>query len=124
MGTRESGSSVIHMGGNLTAYPVDESTRSMIEMALGFKPSKEEKFEAPKECPQCKGHLEQLDKEGSIYTRCDRCGLLSHLDGKFLMPVIIQAPGGGWDPEFQAIFEEKLGFTKKVRKSPPGVVGF
>ncbi len=113
----------MNMSGTLTPYPVDDSTRSMMEMALGFKPSKEEKFEAPSQCPQCQGHLEQLNLEGSITTRCDRCGLLSRLEGKFLMPVIVQAPNGGWDPEFQAIFEENLGFSRKVFRNPPGVVG-
>ena len=114
----------MNMNGALSPFPLDESTRAMMEQALGFKPSgPPPKFEAPKNCPQDQGALEIVDKEGEVFTRCTKCGLLSRQDGQFLMPVIVQAPTGGWDPEFQAIFEEQLGFIKRVRKSPPGVVG-
>jgi hypothetical protein len=113
----------MNMNGLLTPYPVDEATRPMIEQALGFAPSRVEKFEAPKNCTQCNSPLEALNKEGTTITRCPGCGLLSELQGRFLVPIIVQAPTGGWDPEFQAIFEEQLGFQKRVRRNPPGVYG-
>lgn len=112
----------MNMNNTLTPYPVDESTRSAIEQALGFAPSKVEKVEVPKSCTQCQGELEVVQKDNETITRCKKCGLLSRLQGAFLVPIIVNAPSGGWDPEFQAIFEEQLGFKKRVRKRPPGVV--
>ncbi len=114
------------MNGTLTPYAVDEAMRPMMEQALGFAPSRVEKFEAPKVCtgPACmKGVLEHLTVDSDTVTRCPACGLLSRLDGRFLIPIVVEAPGGGWNAEFQAIFEEKLGFKKRVRKNPPGVPG-
>jgi Zn finger protein HypA/HybF involved in hydrogenase expression len=112
----------MNVAGNWQAYPVDDSMRGMIEQSLGFAPS----VEAPKKplptlCPQCQGSLETIEKEDGIFTRCDRCGILSSWDGNWLMPVIVEAPGGGWNGEFQALFEKNLGFTYKVRKFAPGI---
>jgi len=114
----------MNMNGALTPYPVDDSMRAMMEQALGFKPSgPPPKFDVPKNCPQCQGTLESLTKDAEVFTRCEKCGLLSKQEGQFLMPIVVSAPTGGWDPDFQASFEAALGFVKRVRKSPPGVVG-
>ncbi len=115
------------MNNTLTPYPVEDSMRTMMEQALGFAPSKPAaKPEPPTVCsmPTCGGALERVDSDDEIFTRCPRCGILSQLQGSYLIPVVVQAPGnGGWEPEFQAIFEEELGFKKRVRKMPPGVIG-
>lgn len=116
----------LNMNNTLTPYPVDESMRAMMEQALGFQPSKPAaKAEPPKICsmPICQGPLEHLTSDDEVFTRCPKCGLLSQLQGNFLVPMVVEAPGGGWDAEFQAIFEEQLGFQKRVRKNPPGVIG-
>lgn len=116
----------MNLNGALTPYPVDASMRTVMEQALGFAPSQAApKAEPPKICsmPICQGTLERIDDEGETYTRCPKCGLLSTFEGNFLVPLIVDAPGGGWDAEFQAIFEEQLGFKKRVRRNPPGVVG-
>ncbi len=65
--------------------------------------------------------LEIVEKEGETYTRCPMCGILSSFDGNWLTPIIVEAPGGGWNGEFQALFEKNLGFSYKVRKFAPGV---
>jgi hypothetical protein len=80
-----------------------------------------ERQEPPSDCPRCTGSLDVLRKGGEYLTRCRSCGLLSRLEGKLLLPIVVEVPEGGWNPEFQAIFEEKLGFTKWVRANPPGV---
>ncbi len=115
----------MNMNGALTPYPIDDSMRAMMEQALGFAPSgPPPKFDPPKACHICQSAHEILETEGEVYSRCGKCGLLSRLDGQYLIPVIVHAPGtDGWDPEFQALFEAELGFSKKVRRSPPGVVG-
>ncbi len=112
----------MNVAGNWQPYPVDDSMRAMIEQSLGFAPSVETpKKPVPVDCTQCGAPLERLDKEGEVFTRCPKCGILSSWDGNWLIPVVVEAPGGGCNPEFQAIFEEKLGFTKKVRKMAPGI---
>jgi Zn finger protein HypA/HybF involved in hydrogenase expression len=112
----------MNVAGNWQPYPMDESMRAMMEQSLGFSPSVEAPAKPlPTLCPQCQGSLEKVETEESIITRCDRCGILSSWDGNWLMPVIVEAPGGGWNGEFQALFEKNLGFTYKVRKFAPGV---
>ena len=114
----------MNMSGALTPYPVDASMRAMIEQSLGFLPSGAAPVVAvqiPKACPSCQGGLDVVENDGDTMTRCKRCGMLASLSGAGQTPIIVTPPGGGWNPEFQAIFETKLGFTKKVRKNPIGV---
>jgi uncharacterized protein YbaR (Trm112 family) len=116
----------MNMNGTLNPYPVDEQSRPMIEQSLGFTPSsapQAAKPEPPARCPVCQGTLEVSEKGESVFTRCTKCGTLSEAKGPGgLVPVVVTPPGGGWNAEFQAIFEQELGFTKKVRKNPPGIV--
>lgn len=114
----------MNVAGNWQPYNVDDSMRGMIEQSLGFAPSVEAPVKpVPTLCTQCRGALEQITtkEDNAIITRCMTCGILSSWDGNWLMPIIVEAPGGGWNGEFQAIFEENLGFTKKIRTRPPGV---
>ena len=112
----------MNVAGTWQPYAVDDSIRAMIEQSLGFAPSVETAAKpVPAECTQCGAVLEKIEVDADIFTRCPRCGILSSFDGNWLQPIVVEAPGGGWNPEFQAIFEEKLGFTKKVRTRPPGV---
>jgi hypothetical protein len=114
----------MNMGGNLQPYVVDASMKAMIEQSLGFAPSAAAPaapVQVPKQCPSCTGALEVSKYEGETVTRCSRCGMLASVEGSGLRPIVVTPPGGGWDAEFQAIFETKLGFKKKVRKLPPGV---
>ena len=63
-------------------------------------------------CPNCHGTLE-LAGQGQ-HARCEKCGqLYSHQDGQ-LTPVVVQAPGGGYNAEFQALFEQQLGFGPRA----------
>lgn len=115
----------MNMGGSWTPYAIDDSMRAMMEQALGFEADPEfapKALPVPDVCsgPVCGGKLEKVEKDGNVMTRCEKCGILSRWDGQYLIPVIVEAPGGGWNPEFQALFEEKLGFIKKVKKTPPG----
>jgi hypothetical protein len=114
----------MNMNNVLSPYAVDESARPMIEQALGFIPTTSVKVkpEAPKICPICTALLEVVEKEESLLTRCISCGALSQVEGVGgLVPIIVTPPGGGWNPKFQAIFEEELGFTYKERKLPLGI---
>jgi DNA-directed RNA polymerase subunit M/transcription elongation factor TFIIS len=114
----------MHNNNALTPYPVDEANRAMIEQALGFTPSTttQVKAEPPKACPVCNASLEVVEKDNEILTRCTSCGTLSKVQGPGgLIPIIVTPPGGGWDPKFQAIFEQELGFTYKERKKPIGI---
>lgn len=115
----------MNVAGKWQVYPIDDATRQFIEPSLGFKldPAFAPKAKpVPEMCTTCGGKLEKLEKDGDAYTRCADCGILCSWDGNFLMPIIVEAPGSnGWDAEFQASFEEQLGFTKKVRKLAPGV---
>ena len=114
----------MNVAGVWQRYVVDESMKTMIEQSLGFAPSTPPPQKPlPTTCSQCGGSIEKVENEDGIITRCSRCGLLSSWDGNWLTPIIVEAPGGGWDAEFQALFEENLGFTKKVKNTPPGVPG-
>src|SRR5262245_53545668 len=86
----------------------------------GWPSAPAERRGPPSDCPQCCGALEILQRDGDFLTRCSDCGLLSRLEGELLLPIVVQVPGGGWNPEFQAIFEEKLGFSRWLRPHPPG----
>lgn len=113
----------MNVAGNWQEYPVDEAMKPMIEQALGFDPSVTvPAMSIPRDCPVCRSAFEVVQNEGTILARCPRCGALySAQDGGGLTPVVVESPGGGWNPEFQALFEEKLGFRKKVRRLPIGI---
>lgn len=114
----------MHNNNTLTPYPVDDANRQMIEQALGFVSSTSTQFksEPPKVCPICNSSLEVVERENEIFTRCNSCGTLSKVQGSGgLIPIIVDPPGGGWNPEFQAIYEQELGFTYKLRKKPIGI---
>jgi len=60
------------------------------------------------QCMNCGGQLEWAG--GGQYARCMRdLSLFSQANGQ-LTPVVVQAPGGGWNPEFNNIFAQNLGF--------------
>lgn len=115
----------MNIAGNWQPYPVGESVREMIEQSLGFAASTDAPaalIEPPTHCLICNGTLEVVRTEQEVLTRCPRCGNLSRaLPSGGLQAIIVEAPGGGWNPEFQAIFEEKLGFGKKTRRKPIGI---
>ena len=115
----------MNMNETLNEYPVEESTRAMIEQALGFTPTSsgpEAPVTIPTTCMICQGNLEHVHKEESDMVRCSRCGSLSSVVAHGgLQPIIVVPPGGGWNAEFQARFEKNLGFTYKVRKKPIGI---
>jgi hypothetical protein len=53
---------------------------------------------------------------GGAHARCTRCSqLFSNQNGQ-LTPIVVQAPGGGNNPQFNAMFAQQLGF------GPPGAV--
>jgi hypothetical protein len=62
-----------------------------------------------------------LIKKGKFSQDALKCGILASWDENWLRTIVAEAPGGGWNPEFQAMFQENPGFTKKVRKLAPGV---
>jgi len=111
----------IRIDEGLRRYPFDESARPTVEQALGFPPAAASG--PPERCPNCRGALEVLPKDGEFITRCDRCGLLCRMQpGQRLVPIVVQPPEGGWNPELQAIFEERLGFPRRLRRHPPGII--
>jgi hypothetical protein len=66
------------------------------------------------QCLNCGGQLEWAG--GGQYARCMRdLSLFSQENGQ-LTPVVVQAPGGGFNPEFNNIFAQNLGFGPP----PPG----
>lgn len=70
-------------------------------------------------CTSCGAPLE-LSPSGQGHARCTRCAGLFTVGQDGLTPVKLVAPGGGFDPGFQAIFEEKLGFApRQVPRQPP-----
>ena len=115
----------MNVAGTWQAYPVDASMKPMIEQALGFAASASvppASIELPSRCLICQGTLEIVRTKEDVLARCPRCGNLSCiLPNGGLQTIVVQAPGGGWNPEFQAIFEEKLGFAKKIRRKPIGI---
>jgi hypothetical protein len=66
------------------------------------------------QCLNCGGQLEWAG--GGKYARCMRdLSLFSQENGQ-LTPVVVQAPGGGFNPEFNNMFASNLGFGPP----PPG----
>ena len=66
------------------------------------------------QCLNCGGQLEWAG--GGQHARCMRClSLFSQQNGQ-LTPIVVQAPGGGFNPEFNNIFAGNLGFGPP----PPG----
>lgn len=66
------------------------------------------------QCLYCGGGLEWA----SSNARCSRClNLFQHQSGQ-LSPVVVEAPGGGFNPEFNQVFAQQLGFGPP----PPGAV--
>jgi len=60
------------------------------------------------QCPSCGGAFEWAGN--GQYARCTRClALFSNQNGQ-LTPIQVQAPGGGSNPEFNAVFAQNLGF--------------
>lgn len=66
------------------------------------------------QCPNCGGAFEYAG--GGQYARCMRCLALFQNQGGQLTPIVVQAPGGGNNPEFNAMFAKNLGFGPP----PPG----
>jgi hypothetical protein len=74
-------------------------------------------------CPGCGAPLE-WSPNGQQHARCTRCAGLYSGDGGSLTPVRLEAPGGGFNAEFQAIFEQQLGFAaRRVPNQPPAYWG-
>lgn len=120
------GNLMMDFDGIWKTFPVEPGSRDMIEVSLGFttidtEPVTPKLQEAPTECFSCDGALECVQRANEIYCRCSRCGILTTWNGTTPTPVQVSAPGGGFNAEFQAIFEQNLGFTYKVRKRPIGV---
>lgn len=70
-------------------------------------------------CPSCQSPLEWSAQRG--HARCTGCAGLYTAD---MTPVRLEAPGGGFNAEFQAIFEQQLGFTPRmVPNRPPAYWG-
>lgn len=108
----------------LHPFPLDESVRDAIEMSLGFSSAlSAQTMKPPEQCPSCRSSLEFAKNDEVTAVRCTNCGLLLSYTGAHYVPLHVEAPGGGWDPKFQALFEQKLGFTYKLKKTPPGVPG-
>lgn len=60
------------------------------------------------QCSACGGQLEYAG--GGQYGRCMKCLALYQVQGGSLTPIVVQAPGGGNNPEFNAMFAKNLGF--------------
>lgn len=65
-------------------------------------------------CPHCQSPLEWSTQRE--HARCTGCAGLYTADGT---PVRLEAPGGGFNAEFQAIFEQQLGFTPRIVPNRP-----
>lgn len=66
------------------------------------------------QCLNCGGALEYAG--GGQHARCMRClSLFSNQNGA-LTPIVVQAPGGGFNPQFNDVFAQNLGFGPP----PPG----
>ncbi len=60
------------------------------------------------QCLSCGGAFEWAGN--GQYARCTRCLALFSNQGGQLTPIQVQAPGGGNNPEFNAMFAQNLGF--------------
>jgi hypothetical protein len=65
-------------------------------------------------CPSCQSPLEWSAQRERA--RCTGCAGLYAGDGT---PIRLEAPGGGFNPEFQAIFEQELGFPARIVPNRP-----
>lgn len=66
------------------------------------------------QCLNCGGAFEWAGN--GQYARCTRCLALFGNENGQLTPIVVQAPGGGNNPEFNAMFAQNLGFGPP----PPG----
>ena len=66
------------------------------------------------QCLECGGPFEYA--QGGTCARCMRCLSMFQVQGGQLTPIVVEAPGGGWNPQFNAIFAQNLGFGPP----PPG----
>jgi hypothetical protein len=76
------------------------------------------------QCLNCGGQFEWAG--GGKYARCTRCLSLFTTENGPLTPIVVQAPGGGNNPEFNAIFAQNLGFgppSPGAGQPPPGGMG-
>lgn len=60
-------------------------------------------------CTACGGGFEFAG--GGKYARCVRCQALFSLESGQPVPIVVQAPGGGNNPQFNAMFAQNLGFA-------------
>lgn len=60
------------------------------------------------QCLNCGGAFEYAG--GGQYARCTRCLALFSNNQGHLTPIVVEAPGGGHNPEFNAMFARNLGF--------------
>jgi hypothetical protein len=73
------------------------------------------------QCLKCGGGFEYAG--GGQYARCMRCLTLFNVQGGQLTEIVVQAPGGGHNPEFNAMFAKNLGFgppPQQAQNHPPG----
>jgi hypothetical protein len=69
------------------------------------------------QCLYCGGPFEWAG--GGQHARCTRClNIFTREQSGQLTPVVVDAPGGGFNPEFNAVFAQNLGFGPP----PPGAV--
>ena len=67
-------------------------------------------------CVNCGGAFEYA--QGGKYCRCVRCLTLFTNEMGRLTPIHVEAPGGGHNPEFNAIFARNLGFGPPPNQGP------
>ena len=68
------------------------------------------------QCLACGGGLEFAG--GGAHARCQRCCRLFSVQGGGLTPLQVQAPGGGDDPQFNAMYAQQLGFAPRQPEMP------
>lgn len=69
------------------------------------------------QCLSCGGGLEFAG--GGAHARCQRCCRLFSTQGGGLTPLQVQAPGGGDNPQFNAMYAQQLGFAPRQPEPPP-----
>lgn len=68
------------------------------------------------QCLSCGGGLEFAG--GGAHARCQRCCRLFSVQGGGLTPLQVQAPGGGDNPQFNAMYAQQLGFAPRQPEIP------
>lgn len=63
-------------------------------------------------CLSCGGPLE-FAGQNAAYARCTHCLALYTNQNRSLTPMQVQAPGGGNNPEFNAMYAQQLGFAPR-----------